>query len=261
MAGDLDLLIGKWTVKVKGWTWEYEFVQGGKVTWRDGGGPDNGSGSWSANAKMVNIAWTDSATTESWLRPLTPSTDRTWYNSSYYRGKYKILKAATPGFAPPFPLILTKPPEIYQTSLYCWAAGAVSWRRVKGKGTEKVDDLVSQYGGYLNSDGSLPEGEPDDPTAQKGGMKAVFGKLGIGIQSLPRKNFTYDYVFGKLKANGHFLLMATSFGDMGHTYVVYGVGQPSQEHFSVFDPLQGRGYKDKKFSDLTGDSVYVGFGM
>jgi hypothetical protein len=30
--GDLDLLIGKWTVWVKDWTWEYEFQRDGRVT-------------------------------------------------------------------------------------------------------------------------------------------------------------------------------------------------------------------------------------
>ncbi|WP_332696483.1 papain-like cysteine protease family protein [Bosea sp. (in: a-proteobacteria)] len=261
MAGDLDLLIGKWTVKVKDWTWEYEFSQGGTAAWRDTRSPESGSGSWVANDKMVNIAWKDSTTRETWRRPLTPSNDQTWYESTYFRGRYKILKAATPGFAPPSPVILAEPPEIFQTSLYCWAAGAASWRRVKGRGSETVEDLVAQYGGYLNNDGSLPEGEPDDPTAQKGGMKTVFAKMGIGIQSIPRRDFTYDYVFEKLKTKGHFLLMATSFGDMGHTYVVYGVGRPSQEHFSAFDPLQNHGRTDKKFGELTGSSVYVGFGL
>jgi hypothetical protein len=46
---------------------------------------------------------------------------------------------------------------------------------------------------------------------------------------------------------------------MGHTLVVYGVGEPSQESFSVFDPLRGSGgYQYQKFSGLSGN-VYVGW--
>jgi len=46
MAGDLDLLSGKWTVSIKNWNWEYEFHRDGRVTWRDLHSSEKGSGNW-----------------------------------------------------------------------------------------------------------------------------------------------------------------------------------------------------------------------
>lgn len=104
MAGDLDLLIGTWTVRVKGWTWQYDFRAGGSVSWRDMGSAEGGTGNWAATSKLVNMWWKGSSTRESWQRPLTNSNDHTWYESSYYRGKYRIEKngavAPTPGPTP-----------------------------------------------------------------------------------------------------------------------------------------------------------------
>ncbi|WP_332682157.1 hypothetical protein [Bosea sp. (in: a-proteobacteria)] len=100
MAGDLDLLIGTWTVRVKGWVWEYDFRRDGGVTWRDQGSIESGVGNWSATSKLVNLWWKGSTTRESWQRPLTNSNDHTWYESSYFRGRYRIEKT---GFIPPAP--------------------------------------------------------------------------------------------------------------------------------------------------------------
>jgi hypothetical protein len=121
MASDLDLLIGKWTVKVKDWTWEYEFQRDprapntGRVNWRDLNSFEKGSGSWAATPKLVNILWNGSKTRESWQRPLTALNDKTWYESSYFRGKYRIEKvggaAPTPGPGP------TPPPGPKPTDL------------------------------------------------------------------------------------------------------------------------------------------------
>ena len=77
MAGDLDLLIGKWIVKVRPpgrsepWTWEYDFQEGGKVTWQDLKSAEHGSGHWTSSPKFVRMSWDDSSTRESWGRPLT----------------------------------------------------------------------------------------------------------------------------------------------------------------------------------------------
>jgi hypothetical protein len=113
MANDLDLLIGKWTVRVKSWTWEYEFLRNGGVTWRDLKNAEKGSGTWNASPKLVNLAWKDSTTRESWTRPLTATNDKTWYEASYFRGKYIVSKAATPELTPPTPPSLRQdaPPD------------------------------------------------------------------------------------------------------------------------------------------------------
>ena len=47
MADDAREIMGKWTVRIKAWVWEYEFSQGGKVTWRDTRGTEKGVGRWS----------------------------------------------------------------------------------------------------------------------------------------------------------------------------------------------------------------------
>src|SRR5215216_7643863 len=96
---DLDLLLGKWIVELKGghprgWTWEYEFHRDKRVTWRDLNSAEKGSGWWNTSSKLVNMGWKDSKTRESWKRPLmpTPTLDKTWYESSYVQGNYKIQK-------------------------------------------------------------------------------------------------------------------------------------------------------------------------
>lgn len=107
MASDLDLLIGKWTVRIKSWIWEYEFFPDGGVTWRDLNSAEKGSGSWTAAPQLMNVSWKGSTTRESWLRPLTPTNDRTWYESTYFRGKYMIEKVAAPTLTPP-------PPDLFR---------------------------------------------------------------------------------------------------------------------------------------------------
>jgi hypothetical protein len=259
MAGDLDVLIGKWIVKVRQpgsrepWTWEYDFQPGGSVTWQDLKGADKGSGTWAASAKLVNISWKDSATRESWIRPLTPTPplDKTWYDSSYYRGQYKIEKPSCPGFSTDGPFKLAVPEEIYQTGLLCWAAGSASWLRGTKRGTATVDDLKKKYQalGKLDSSDALPEQN----------MSEVFLDIGISLKSMPAVDFTYCFVLEKLKTKGHLVLMSGSAGNsMGHTRVVYGVGDPTNEYFSVFDPLKGHGFETPRFSGLSGN-IYVGW--
>ena len=69
----------------------------------------------------------------------------------------------------------------------------------------------------------------------------------------------YDQHAEKLKTKGHLVAMWGPAGNpMGHTRVVYGVGDPSNEYFSVFDPLKGHGFEFRKFSELSGN-IYVGW--
>src|SRR5664279_3202533 len=92
MADDAQEILGKWTVKVKDWVWEYEFSPDGKVTWRDTRGSEKGVGRWSLAAQGVNLSWTGSSTTESWRRPINPSNQQGSYNSTYYIGNYNMQK-------------------------------------------------------------------------------------------------------------------------------------------------------------------------
>jgi hypothetical protein len=157
--------------------------------------------------------------------------------------------------------ILSVPPVFYQTDLYCWAAGGASWLRATKLGVATPEQLIARFGGYLNADGSLPEGDPDDPGALKGGLKEVFRQLNVYLENITGFDFTYSYVSDKLKRKGHLLLLQGVGGDMGHTYVVYGVGVPSDDYFSVFDSLRGSGgHRNRKFSEVSGpNGIYVGW--
>ena len=259
MAGDLDLLIGKWIVKVRPpgrpepWTWEYEFHPDGSVTWQDLKSAEKGSGGWAATSKLVNMWWDGSKTRESWIRPLTPTPplNKTWYESGYYRGQYKIEKPVCPGFLTDGPFKLAAPEEIYQTRLLCWAAGSAVWLRATKRGNATVAELLKKYKERrkLDSDDALPEQN----------MIEVFDDMGISLHRIPAVDFTYCYVLEKLKTKGHLVLLSGHAGSsMGHTRVVWGVGDPSNEYFNVFDPLDGRGFELIRFSELSGN-VYVGW--
>jgi len=90
------------------WVWEYEFSPNGRVTWRDTRSLENGNGKWSLTPKLVNIAWFDSGTKESWQRPLNEmKNNRTWYSSSYYTGAYLVEKIQPK----PFELPKTQQPD------------------------------------------------------------------------------------------------------------------------------------------------------
>jgi hypothetical protein len=105
MADDKEVLIGKWTVWVMNWVWEYEFFPNGTATWRDTRSQEKGDGKWSLSPEWVNLSWFGSVTKESWKRPLrterAESNKRTWYSSSYFTGGYQIEKKAAVSPAPP----------------------------------------------------------------------------------------------------------------------------------------------------------------
>jgi hypothetical protein len=262
MDADLELLIGQWIVKVRPpgrsepWTWEYEFSRDGSVTWQDLKSAERGSGNWAATSKLVNMWWEDSTTRESWIRPLTatPGLDKTWYESSYYRGQYKIEKPVCPGFLTEGSFKLDAPPDdddLFQTVLRCWAAGSAIWLRVTKRGNATIDDLVKKYKerGKLIAGDALPEEN----------IIEVFDDIGISVRNMPAVDFTYCFLLEKLKTKGHVVLMSGVPGsDLGHTRVVWGVGNPSNEFFNAFNPLKGQGFEEKKFSDFSGN-VYVGW--
>ncbi|WZO97730.1 papain-like cysteine protease family protein [Isosphaeraceae bacterium EP7] len=259
MGGDLDVLIGKWIVKVRPigrpdpWTWEYEFHPSGRVTWQDLKGAEKGVGTWASTSTLVNLSWNDSATRESWSRPLTPTPppNKTWYESSYYKGQYQVEKPLCPGFSTDAPFKLEAPGDIQQKGLLCWAAGSASWLQGTKRGNTTVEELVKKFkaAGKLDSDNALREEHMID----------VFLEIGITLKLMPAVDFTYCFALEKLKTKGHLVLMSGSPGNaMGHTRVVYGVGEPSNEYFNVFDPLENHGYELRRFSELSGN-IYVGW--
>lgn len=100
-AGDAQLILGKWTVWVQDWVWEYEFLPGGKSRWRDTRSQEKGEGRWKLTAKSVELTWIDSTTTESWPRPLAPAHQTIQYRSSYYTGASRAQKIGGAGATVP----------------------------------------------------------------------------------------------------------------------------------------------------------------
>lgn len=256
---DLDLLIGEWIVKVRPtgrsepWTWGYEFRPGNKVTWRDLKGAERGSGTWAATSELVNIWWEGSEARESWKRPLEPSLppNKTWYVSSYYTGQYKVEKPLCPGFSTGGPFKLDLPGNVSQgNALVCWAAGSASWLQGTKRGSATVEDLVKKYkaAGKVDNDGALPEEN----------LIEVFRDIGIALKRMPAADFTYCFAREKLEKKGHLVLLYSSGGSLGHTRVLYGVGDPNNESFNVFDPWMGKGYITRRFDSLEG-TIYVGW--
>jgi hypothetical protein len=112
MADDQQLLIGKWTVKVKDWIWEYDFSTDGKIAWRDTRSNEKGVGHWTMTSQLVNLSWQGSSTIESWQRPLKP--DHTgWYQASYYVGNYKVQKVIPRGATDVDPSVANLPLDRY----------------------------------------------------------------------------------------------------------------------------------------------------
>jgi hypothetical protein len=147
------------------------------------------------------------------------------------------------------PYVLTPPPPIAQgaSSLYCWAAAAASWQRATGINPKVTrDDLISRFGACMDCDGALPYDNAVE----------VFKALGAELKK-PEAKFDYEFVKGKLRKEGPFLLVRGS-GTM-HTVVVYGVGvdeqgNASKDHISVWDPLSEK-YQNVTFGSFTAHAV------
>jgi hypothetical protein len=167
--------------------------------------------------------------------------------------------------------ILKPPVKFFQdTDSHCWAAGAASWLRSTHIGNAGPDDLVRRFRDYCDGNGYLVEdAESDDLSVLKaGGLVEVFRLIGAYLTLRPRSDFTYDLANRIIRKKGHFLLIATrSDADViGHTRVVYGVGFPTEDWFSAFNPYENEeerpeGYENLPFSDFNqGEgNLYLGW--
>jgi hypothetical protein len=165
----------------------------------------------------------------------------------------------------------TLPPEFYQGNrLLCWTAGAASWLRAAQMGNATPNQLLDRFTDYTNNDLSLPEGPNDSDRVggKTGGMMEVFRQLNILVLKVEKTKFTHDWIADKLLHKGPLLLMDVS-GSVRHTWVIYGVGYPS-DHFSVFDPLAASdppkkrsGYKNIPIADIADVNperpIYIGW--
>jgi len=149
--------------------------------------------------------------------------------------------------------ILSVPPAYYQTGYTCWAAGAASWLHATRMGLATPEQLIIRFGSYLDEDGAIAESD----------MRNIFRQMKIDLYLNSTKDFTYSFIRGYLERKGHLLLMYAATGDdLAHTYVIYGVGWPSDAYFNTFDSLKGSGgYKSRAFSAVqrTASVFYIGW--
>lgn len=97
--GDPKSPVGKWRVKLKSWTWEYELLPDGKTTWRDLGSAEHGKGRWAKSQGRIFLTWFDSTTIESWAwPPAKPDEPQGWYSAPYFTGGYSATRVVD---APP----------------------------------------------------------------------------------------------------------------------------------------------------------------
>ncbi|MBL8586969.1 MAG: hypothetical protein JNK46_00430 [Methylobacteriaceae bacterium] len=100
--GDPKSPVGKWLVKLKGWTWEYELFADSKAKWRDRNSAEGGEGRWAKSQGRIFITWFGSKTIESWAwPPAKPDVAMGWYSSDYFTGGYSA--ARVPDAPPPPP--------------------------------------------------------------------------------------------------------------------------------------------------------------
>ena len=96
MAIDEQEIVGKWNISFRGrtgsWKWEYTFSADGTVKWRDPLNNMTGSGRWLKQGKLINIAWNNSRTKESWYCPISPRDQKGWIDASYGVGAFSAQK-------------------------------------------------------------------------------------------------------------------------------------------------------------------------
>jgi len=68
-----EQLRGRWRVKLKPWTWYYDFDDKGHVSWLDPLNGETGKGTWTIKGGTLNLSWAPaSSTRETWKLPIDP---------------------------------------------------------------------------------------------------------------------------------------------------------------------------------------------
>ena len=90
MADDIDILVGKWSVVVGRWKWEYTFGRDGSVRWFDPNVKEGGTGRWTRGWRdgigVIDFSWVGSSTKEYWKQPFSATDQRGHVSASY--GEY-----------------------------------------------------------------------------------------------------------------------------------------------------------------------------
>jgi hypothetical protein len=92
MAGEMELLFGKWSVVSVGgrWHWVYAFARDGSVKWYDPNVKEGGGGLWAKGIRdaeeVITFSWSGSSTKEYWRLPISASDQKGHVSATY--GEY-----------------------------------------------------------------------------------------------------------------------------------------------------------------------------
>ncbi|MEJ1157329.1 hypothetical protein [Prosthecomicrobium sp. N25] len=101
MTGNVDDLVGRWTVTFMKWKWLYVFKATGEVTWKDPLNGMTGQGRWKVQGNFVHLSWFNSTTKESWTFPVKTKDSPGWVDATYGKGQLlatKVAESANPQF-------------------------------------------------------------------------------------------------------------------------------------------------------------------
>jgi hypothetical protein len=69
-------VVGRWHAKVHTWTWIYDFLPVGAVTWTDPYNGMTGTGSWKVAGNCVAVTWAKSNAKDEWNLPIDPDNQK-----------------------------------------------------------------------------------------------------------------------------------------------------------------------------------------
>jgi hypothetical protein len=145
--------------------------------------------------------------------------------------------------------VLSVPKPEVAFGFTCWAAALAAWLDVTKRlpGASSIS-MQTMFFNLLDDEGSLPESM----------FRSVFGTFGMQIEGPIKSSgsrlsptLTYSKFLQILKTKGHILMMEKVAGEMAHANVVYGVGVPSDDHFSVLDVGNPSTYRNRRLSSIS----------
>jgi hypothetical protein len=139
--------------------------------------------------------------------------------------------------------ILKVPKPINSPGWTCWAAAIASYLDVTKilPGATLMSVQMRFMAQTEEETGALPETE----------FAGVFKSLGMTLEGpIANPGVTYAKIRQLLKTKGHVLLMEGLAANIGHTNVIYGVGVPTDNHFSVLNVGVPSHYDNRRFSKI-----------
>jgi hypothetical protein len=254
-------LVGRWKVRVRHWTWLYDFDATNGVRWTDPMNGLTGKGTWKVMGPSLMRATYLSGTTEDWPLPL--KQQGLVGACSMSEGGVMKKNVLNADFVPPDPsesvsYARIAPPVVSQgNARLCWAAALQSWlgATVNDHGEEQgvwsgeiakrnkfdglpwtrrvysLQDMINLWGDQLQKDKSqTPEG-----------IKILALDVGMDADLVMPSAFTTANITTRLQQKGDLYVVYFS-RSSHHAVVVYGVGP---DGIKVMDPLPTEGLKTR----------------